>query len=188
MDGEDLGNLADELEGAWSEGEEGEEGEVMFEDEMDDGGLDEQANGKEAYYVDGARDSGIVVSSPTAPPQKPISPTKGAPQRYVNDEGFSEDEESELDESEMKIVTAELEARMATIESLARRGLDSGGRSAIQEEGAADGDAVSQFVEALRDLGAQSGLELSASRYVFSNTLCGHHGTIHSELKTNETN
>ena len=97
-----------------------------------------------------------------------IENKESTPQRYIGDEGYSEDEESELDESEMKITTAELEARMATIESLAKRGLDSSvaNRNAIQEEPVADADAVGRFVDALRDLGAQSGLELGATRYV----------------------
>ena len=49
-----------------------------------------------------------------------------------------------------------LEARMATVESLARRGTESNG-----------GDAdmiVQRVVESLKDLGSQSGLEQSATR------------------------
>lgn len=185
--GDELGSLARELEG-WSgdefgEGEEdfGEPGEEILEGEEGDAAAAQA--GMTAlppvgeYNVDGARDSGIVVSSPSLASVKNgiMSPTKNLPprlqqQRYLHDEGYSEDEESELDEAEVKITTAELEARIAAVESLARRGLDGGrGGDAIRESERGL-DEVGRFVDALRDLGAQSGLELTTSRYASFST------------------
>jgi hypothetical protein len=140
--------LADEL-GGWS----GDEEEEELEEEL---GQDGHANG----LGERERDSGIDVgSSPAATehlsPAQAVS-KKGHSRIKSAYDGSEYGSESDLEETEL--VSATLEARMASIEAMARRGL---------EENGTDGDkVVARVTEALRDLGWQSAIETGSTRYV----------------------
>lgn len=157
---EELGeSLADEL-GGWDE--EDEDGDYTQDS------LAHQSNG----LTEQERDSGIdVASSPPAAPLKRIdtaasngsllSPaaahTKKSRhhQRKASDyDGSEYGSESDLEVT--SLVSASLEARLAAVEAMARRG--------IEENGSPTDTAVARFTEALRDLGGQMGLEQSATR------------------------
>lgn len=151
-----LGNLADELAGAFSDGEDdddyyGNEGgapDISFEAEDD-----EHAKG-------GVGDSGVDVESPPGLPVRqqgrgslslPSPGPRGhrrAPSEYDGSEYGSE---SDLDSPGMP---PRLVEKIDEVESLARRGT---------ENSPADG-AVMRVTEGLRDLGSQSGVEGGASR------------------------
>jgi hypothetical protein len=111
-----------------------------------------------------ARDSGIdVASSPAVPKQNgavPLlavpAPARHAHRRSPSDyDGSEYGSESDLEES--SLVSASLEARLAAVESLARRGA---GDVAGQES------VIARTKDQLRDLGSQAGLESGATRLV----------------------
>lgn len=167
--GDGLGNLADELADMdeWDG------------DEEDGDGLDEgvselvQSNGH--ADVDKTRDSGIDVSSSpltlTADttlarktgsgmlePGSRLSPVQKQKQsrhrRQYSEYDGSDYGESDLEEA--PLISPALEARMAGIESLARRGMET--------NGSAEDAIVERVVERLRDLGSQAGVEGGATR------------------------
>ncbi|TID20807.1 hypothetical protein E2P81_ATG05437 [Venturia nashicola] len=146
-DGGGMGSLADEL-GGWS-GDEEEEDMEDFEGEGE-----EHTNGT----LERERDSGIDVSSSPST-SKHLSPTsvnqkKGHRRLSSAYDGGEYGSESDLEETEL--VSATLEARMASIEAMARRGL---------EENGTEGDkVVARVTEALRDLGWQSSIETGSTR------------------------
>lgn len=151
-DGEALDTLDDEL-GDWGD-----------EEEMEDLDAPDSEDERQHGHPDGEaeRDSGIdVASSPPAQKTKdaPSTPTKSkslqppSPTRSQYD-GSEYGSESDLEETEL--VSASLEARMASIEAMARRGLE--------ENGSAGDRAIVKFTERLKDLGAQSTIETGASR------------------------
>ncbi|KAI9829246.1 MAG: hypothetical protein M1819_006426 [Sarea resinae] len=174
--GNGLGSLADELADAWDEDEEGDEGDGEGEgDEADEG----DPHGLQRDELDGMNDSGGVetpsrrgmlpsgragsISSPT--PHKahresvdsPNEPIRARHSRKASRyDGSDYGHESDLDEA--ADIPSTLEARMAAIESLARRGTEENG-------GEADG-VVGRLVEGLRDLGGQAGVEGGATRYL----------------------
>lgn len=145
-----MGSLADEL-GGWSGDEEDENMEEGFE-----GGGEDHTNG----VLERERDSGIDVSSSPAT-LKHSSPTsaitqKGHRRPQSAYDGGEYGSESDFEETEL--VSATLEARMASIEAMARRGL---------EENGTEGDkVVARVTEALRDLGWQSSIETGSTRYI----------------------
>jgi hypothetical protein len=144
-------SLADELGGWGEEDEEGSEGE----ENEDDG---------EPPFRE--RDSGIdVASSPVAKQNGAVpllavpAPARHAHRRSPSDyDGSEYGSESDLEES--SLVSASLEARLAAVESLARRGA---GDVAGQES------VIARTKEQLRDLGGQAGLESGATRLVDRN-------------------
>lgn len=132
-------SLADEL-GGWS-GEEDEE--------------EEEEEG--AALVDQERDSGIDVASspPGGKHLSPASTAKGHRRHESAYDGSEYGSESDLEETEL--VSASLEARMAAVEAMARRGL---------EENGSDGDkVVARVIDRLKDLGSQSEFEMGTTRY-----------------------
>lgn len=146
------GSLADEL-GGWSGDEEEEDMEDDFQGEGE-----EHTNGT----LEVERDSGIdVCSSPAT--LKHLSPSSASPEkghRRVNTAYDGSEYGSESDLEETELVSATLEARMASIEAMARRGL---------EENGTEGDkVVARVTEALRDLGWQSSIETGSTRYVLN--------------------
>ncbi|KAF2199708.1 hypothetical protein GQ43DRAFT_419638 [Delitschia confertaspora ATCC 74209] len=169
-----LGNLADELADAWDEDEEvGEEEEDEEGEEVGDMGLsDEEVNatGDQAVHHDlngetplqnGVRDSGVALqTSPSQESRTTLSPqtAKGSSRRHTRQkslyDGSDYGDESDLEANEL--ISAGLEARMAAVESLARRGMEENGSSA-------DG-VVRRVTERLRDLGSQAGVESGATR------------------------
>lgn len=173
--GNDLGNLADELADAWS-GEEYEEGETLdniHEDEDNVPDLD-GAHGRGRHTDVGpvvdpskTRDSGIdVSSSPTSQSHKQATAgaEPGAQQDQRSDsrhlrqrsnyDGSDYGEQSDLEEAPS--ISRTLEAEMAAVEGLARRGLET--------NGSAGDTIIDRMVGSLRDLGSQSVAENGATR------------------------
>jgi len=167
-----LGSLADELADAWSDDEYGEAEEGVSE-LLPSFGEPIQVNG----YTNGhggalPRDSGVadVQSSPSQPQNGFLSPSHspskstrngGRQQHQSLYDGSDYGEESDLESGDL--IGDGLEARMAAIEALARRGSESNGSQMD--------DVIGRVTESLRDLGAQTGIEGGATRYVsnFSN-------------------
>ncbi|QDS71950.1 hypothetical protein FKW77_000950 [Venturia effusa] len=142
-----MGSLADEL-GGWS-GDEEEDGEEDFEGQGQD-----HTNGT----LERERDSGIDVGSSPAT-SKHLGPPSGMKTKghwRLNSVYDGSEYGSDSDLQETELVSATLEARMASIEAMARRGL---------EETGTDGDrVVARVTEALRDLGWQSSIETGSTR------------------------
>jgi hypothetical protein len=141
--------LDDELDG-WNDEdyiEEEEEGELSG---IDDGDAEQE------------RDSGIdVLSSPSLKPgiqengNKLMVPvrTKGHQRKGSDYDGSEYGSESDFEESQL--VSASLEARLAAVESLARRGTG----DIIGQE-----NPIARATEQFKDLGAQSGIETGVTR------------------------
>jgi hypothetical protein len=176
--GDGLGNLADELAGLdeW-DGEEDEDGEYGDEGTSELGNDLHQSNGHInglKLDADKTRDSGIDVSSSplTADtsvcgkmgmlePGPHLSPVQQQKQRKTSRHRrqYSEYDGSDYGESDLEevpLISPALEARMAAVEGLARRGMET--------NGSADDGIVERTVERLRDLGSQSGVEGGATR------------------------
>jgi hypothetical protein len=145
LGGEEFGeSLADELNGFSDDGEE-----LLEEDEDED----------EDERTEQERDSGIDVASSPPGGGKHLSPQSAAKTGHRRKESAYDGSEygSESDLEETELVSATLEARMAAIEAMARRGL---------EENGSDGDkVVARVTEKLRDLGSQSEMEMGTTRY-----------------------
>lgn len=164
-----LGNLADELADAFSDGEddyfEGPEGEeapnMDFQGEEED--LLPTPMPKDGG---GVRDSGVDVASPRsrqrASLKSQLSPN-GRGHHHHHRRKVSEYDGSEYG-SESDLETSGLSPRlvekMAEVESLARRGTENNGSTA-------DG-AFQRVTEGLRDLGSQAGVEGGATRFVLN--------------------
>lgn len=159
--GNGLGNLADELADAFSDGEDYDDGyyeqtgEAAPDISVDD--LDESG----APGAAGTRDSGVEVESPGGQPrqrEKSMSLSLPSPSARRGKAGSEYDgseygSESDLDSPGMP---PSLVAKIDAVESLARRGTESNGS-------AADG-AFKRVTEGLRDLSSQAGVEGGASR------------------------
>ncbi|CAN9297973.1 unnamed protein product [Alternaria alternata] len=162
-DGNGLGNLADELGEVWDDDEEegmdGEYGEEL--DEAHDQNIGTAVEHDGSYGVDsaaslnGVRDSGVAMqdSSPARlSPGSAVKTKKHARQRSLYD-GSDYGDDSDL---ENEGISPALDARMAAIESLARRG--------IEENGSASDEVVKRVTQQLRDLGSQIAMENGATR------------------------
>jgi hypothetical protein len=165
-----LGNLADELGDIWDDDEEVVDGEFGDELELplDDSNIgvavdhDGSAGVGNAVNVNGVRDSGVAMrsSSPSTQSRATLSPQtvtrarKHARQRSLYD-GSDYGDDSDLESNDG--ISPALEARMAAIESLARRG--------IETNGSPNDGVVQRVADHLRDLGSQSGIENGATRY-----------------------
>jgi hypothetical protein len=142
---QELGGFGDSLEdelGDWNDGED-------YIEEGDEGEGEQE------------RDSGIDVTS--SPPTKQEGaamslavPVRTKGHRRSNSDYDGSEYGSESDFEESQLVSASLEARLAAIESLARRGT---GDITGQE------DSISRATEQFKDLGAQSGIETGVTRY-----------------------
>ena len=163
-----LGNLADEL-GEW--GSEEEEMASEFEEELEQPHENVTSIGTAVEHdgstgvqnmvnLNGVRDSGVAMqSSPSTQSRATLSPSaairtkKHNRQRSLYD-GSDYGEDSDL---ENEGISPALEARMAAVESLARRGME--------ENGSASDEVVKRVTEQLRDLGSQIAIENGATRY-----------------------
>ena len=153
-------SLADELDGLSDD-----DGEVLEEEEEEDFGEDGEDGGV-------GRDSGIDVAS--SPPHahahqhkvasNNLSPASANASAKTNGHGHRRKESrydgseygSESDLEETELVSATLEARMAAVEAMARRGL---------EENGGEGDrVVARLTERMRDLGGQGDMEMGVTR------------------------
>lgn len=154
-----LGNLADELADALSDGEDDE----YYDDNTGapDVSFDVQEAGTDG--VEGQRDSGVDVD----PSPKHLthsknmslslpSPNHGRHRRAGSEyDGSEYGSESDLDSPSMP---PSLVAKIDAVESLARRGTENNGS---QTDG-----VFTRVTDSLRDLGSQSGVEGGATRYV----------------------
>lgn len=153
--GNGLGNLADELAEAWDEDEE-EHTEANISDNI------ELLNGHNApstpnLEINDSMSNGIASSPIPQQSEHSLSPTKPSfrtKHRRKTSQYDGSDYGSDPEETEG--ISPSLEARMAAIEHLARRGTEANGSEA---------DTVIQRVaESLKDLGSQAGVENGASR------------------------
>jgi hypothetical protein len=158
-----LGSLADELAGAWDDEEDDEA-------ELDEGEHGDAMDGESSGGIgdglgDGGntRDSGIdLTSSPTGAPEKqpqlPLTNNQARSKHRRLDSQYGGSENGDDPDPEMAMgVSPGLEARMALVDSLARRGMES-------YEGEAN-DVVVRIVGGLKELGGQAGVEGGATRY-----------------------
>ncbi|MCJ1455082.1 hypothetical protein MMC28_005436 [Mycoblastus sanguinarius] len=168
--GNGLGNLADELAEAFDEDGE-DEGEGDVEEDLSAA----QKDGAEAIYNRNITQTGhpmlenglikgnVISTSPLGqiPSTRSLSPPKQpvrAKHRRKNSQYDGSDYGDDSDLEGADGISPSLEARMAAIESLARRGIESSGKNAD--------DVVKRVAESLKDLGSQSGLENGASRLI----------------------
>ncbi|KAH6845407.1 hypothetical protein B0I37DRAFT_184089 [Chaetomium sp. MPI-CAGE-AT-0009] len=185
-DGGGLGNLADELAGAFSDDEEDYDG---YEDgDYDEGAADEQASeGKapgisledltmdDAKKDDGIRDSGVEVESLAGSGKghnskgslgPPTPSGRGHRRKGSEYDGSEYGSESDLESPGMP---SKLVEQMGEVESLARRG--------TERTGSATDGTFKRVTEGLRDLGSQANVEGGATRLI----------TAHSALTTHLT-
>ena len=157
-----LGNLADELAEAWAEEQK---------DELNDEGLENGISGLSHLYDDSParlhhgpkprarQDCRTSPSSPEAHNRLSLSPQHQSTRLHRHRENAPYDGSESSNDSDGDISTGilpSLEARMAAIESLARRGTECNG---------SDTDTVvNQVANSLRDLEPQSNLENSTTR------------------------
>lgn len=152
-----LGNLADELADAWEQEEEG-YGYASGQENGRTGSRQGQSDGEDAY-LQSVRD--MRTRSPSAdfsPERGTKNKLRSAHLRYhrrqeSHYDGSDYGNDSDLDESD---ISPGLDSQMADIESLARRG--------VENNGSESDHVIQRTVEALRDLGSQSGIENSAMR------------------------
>lgn len=150
-----LGSLADELADAWEQEEEGygyasgQESARAGSQQMD------QSDGEDAYM------QSVRNMRPGSPPtDSPARNRLRAPhlrqhrRQGSHYDGSDYGNDSDLDET--ADIPPALDSQMADIESLARRG--------IENNGSESDHVIQRTVEALRDLGGQSGIENSAMR------------------------
>lgn len=160
--GNGLGNLADELADAFSDS--GDEGEYY---EDDNGAPDINVHHSDGRGgVEGTRDSGVDVASLGEAGTKarnlnlglPSPPRRGHRRAGSEYDGSEYGSESDLDSPGM---LPSLVAKIDAVESLARRGTDSGPTDGV----------FNRVTDSLRDLGSQAGVEGSATRCVHCRTL-----------------
>jgi hypothetical protein len=167
LGGNGMGNLADELADAFSDsGDEGEytdgdansdmfgpERDGQIDDQIDEIGDTEDTSSPKKQGSDRAKAMDLTLLSPRRKHQRQTS----------NYDGSEYGSESDLDSPGMP---PGLVSKMDAVESLARRGTENYG-------GPAD-DVFRRVTNALRDLGSQSSVEASASRYVDAMSLLIH--------------
>lgn len=167
-----LGNLADELAGAFSDAEDDYDAYEEEQYDNEDVGATEEARAPgislddttEERREDGVRDSGVDIESPSTAggghnakgSLGPPAPNgRGHRRKGSEYDGSEFGSESDLESPGMP---PRLVEKLDEVESLARRGAENNGS-------AADG-AVKRVTESLRDLGSQAGVEGGATRSV----------------------
>ncbi|GAB1204113.1 hypothetical protein APSETT445_002762 [Aspergillus pseudonomiae] len=157
MGGGGLGNLADELADAWEQEEGGygyTSGQEVEHIPADSQHMD-RSDSEDGYHM-GTRTPSSGYSSERASLQPPKPKTRNGGHRHRRTEsqydGSDYGPDSDLEEA--ADISPSLEMQMAEVESLARRGLENNGSESDH--------AIARVVEALRDLGGQSGIENNA--------------------------
>ena len=147
-----LGSLADELADAWEE-----EGAYDYASGQENGPVDsqtlDQSDGEDAYHIHSRSTSNLSVDH-----AKLHSKQKGRNglrhRRHESHyDGSDYGYDSDFEEAD---ISPSLEGQLAEIESLARRGMENNGSE--------NDHIIKRAVEALRDLGGQSGIENNAMR------------------------
>ncbi|KAH4060640.1 hypothetical protein HBH70_009570 [Parastagonospora nodorum] len=188
-DSNGLGNLADELGEVWDDDEEvvdDEFGDELEAPQDDFAGIgtavahDGSAGLDGAVNVNGVRDSGVAMpSSPST--NNALSPDAAARARKHNRQrslydGSDYGSDSDFDNDG---ISPAMEARMAAIESLARRGMEANGSASDQ--------VVKRVTEQLRDLGSQIAIENGATRLKTAHDALTTHLTHQSRTLTSLT-
>ncbi|GAM38055.1 hypothetical protein TCE0_033r08494 [Talaromyces pinophilus] len=161
-----LGNLADELADAWGDGEGYDDASgIEVNDQVNNiHHEDEHSSGEHTPR----EQTSPTHANSLQPPRNRQKQTQNRHRRtesqydgsdYGNDSDFEEGTE----------FSPNLERRLAGIESLARRG--------IEENGSSNDQIIQRFVEGLKDLGAQSGIENGAARLITAHTSITSHLT-----------
>lgn len=150
-----LGNLADELADAWEQEEEGYD--YASGQEIGAAGSQQmEQSDEEDGYMQPARDlraQSPSVNSPDRRNRLRATQLRQHRRQESHYDGSDYGNDSDLDEAD---ISPSLEMQMADVESLARRG--------IENNGSESDHVIERTVEALRDLGGQSGIENSAMR------------------------
>lgn len=151
-----LGNLADELADAWEEDEDGYD--YASGQEMEAAGSQQmEQSDEEDGYMQPARDMRVQSPSVDSPDRRNrLRATQLRQHRRQESHYDGSDYGNDSDLDEAADIPPSLEMQMADIESLARRG--------IENNGSESDHVVQRTVEALRDLGGQSGIENGAMR------------------------
>jgi hypothetical protein len=165
-----LGNLADELAEAFDEDEEGEAVDDVSEFQYE--AAENARDGHPSFQTTLKENKGISISQkPRSARELSLSPPKQKMRSRHHHRANSVYDGSDYgDHSDLQGVdgiSPSLDARMAAVESLARRGAEANG---------SDGDNVVQRVaDALKDLGSQAGVENGASRLITAHTALTSH-------------
>ncbi|KAF7587541.1 hypothetical protein BBP40_007076 [Aspergillus hancockii] len=172
MSGGGLGNLADELADAWEQEEGGygyASGQEIENVPADSQHLD-HSNSEDGYHM-GTRTPSSGYSSERASlhPPKPKTRNGGHRHRRHESQYDGSDYGNDSDLEEAAEISPSLELQMAEIESLARRG--------IENNGSENDYVIARVVEALRDLGGQSGIENNAMRLITAHSSITSHLT-----------
>ena len=150
-----LGNLADELADAWEEDEygygyaSGQENGTAGSQRMDN------SDGEDAF-LQSVRDMRSESPSAESPARNRLRANQVRQHRRQESHYDGSDYGNDSDLDEAADLSPALESQMADIESLARRG--------IENNGSENDYVIQRTVDALRDLGGQSGIENSAMR------------------------
>lgn len=160
--GNGLGNLADELADALSDGEDEYYEGSAAPDISVEVGEDEDSS----LQQDGIRDSGVDVASPTERKNKhlsltlpPVTNGRGHRRKGSQYDGSEYGSDSDLESPGMP---SSLVAKIDAVESLARRGTENNG-------GPTDG-VFKRVTDGLRDLSSQSNVESNTSRLITAHT------------------
>ncbi|KAH8700606.1 hypothetical protein BGW36DRAFT_425421 [Talaromyces proteolyticus] len=163
-----LGNLADELADAWGDGE-------GYDDVSGIEGNNQAENMHGIREEDDTSEQGSPHEQTSPSHLSGLQPPRQRVRQYQNRHRRTEsqydgsDYGNDSDFDEPGEVSPNLERRMAGIESLARRGIEDNGSSTDQ--------IIKRFIESLRDLGGQSGIENSAARLITAHTSITSHLT-----------
>lgn len=150
-----LGNLADELADAWGDGDGYEDASGIE--------VNDQANSTQSAQDDDSLEqersreqmSPIHINS-LQPPRQKQRQVQSRQHRRTESQYDGSDYGNDSDFEEGSDFSPNFERRLAGIESLARRGME--------ENGSSNDQIIQRFVEGLKDLGAQSGIENGAAR------------------------
>ncbi|KAL5365614.1 hypothetical protein BJX96DRAFT_169245 [Aspergillus floccosus] len=167
-----LGNLADELADAWEEEEGGygyASGQEIDQIPADTQPLDHSdADDDHHHHMRTRRPSSGYSPDRFLQPPKPKMRNGHRHRRHESHYDGS-DYGNDSDFEEAADISPGLESQMAEIESLARRG--------IENNGSENDFVIQRAVEALRDLGAQSGIENNAMRLITAHSSITSHLT-----------
>ncbi|KAJ5630050.1 hypothetical protein N7528_003707 [Penicillium herquei] len=162
-----LGNLADELADAWEQDEDG-YGYASGQENSRAGSQQMDNSDMEDTYLESVRD--MRSQSPSdSPARNRLRANQIRQHRRQESHYDGSDYGNDSDLEETADLSPALEAQMADIESLVRRG--------IENNGSENDHVIKRTVEALRDLGSQSGIENSATRLITAHSSITSHLT-----------
>ncbi|EED16863.1 conserved hypothetical protein [Talaromyces stipitatus ATCC 10500] len=161
-----LGNLADELADAWGDGEGYEYASgIEVNDQMNNIHDDNHSSGEQTPR----EQTSPSDTNSLQPPRNREKQIQNRHHRRTESQYDGSDYGNDSDFEEGSEFSPNFERRLAGIESLARRG--------IEENGSSNDQIIQRFVEGLRDLGAQSGIENGAARLITAHTSITSHLT-----------